>query len=211
MRSSTRRAACATNARRSTGPRCGCHTDSLFHHALGRPYGHGVPDERPAKTEKTLTRTTAEWHMGSLFEWHVDGASSGGALSLAEVRVRAGGEPPLHCTPGRDEIFYVLEGELTFMRGVEQIEAGPGMCVVLPRGIQHGFAVHTPEARMLVMATPAGLEDAFRAYSEPATERALPPAPHGPPDEAYMEALSAEFARYGVTFVGPPLPVLLER
>jgi mannose-6-phosphate isomerase-like protein (cupin superfamily) len=34
-----------------------------------------------------------------------------------------------------DEIFYVLEGEVTFMRGVEQIKAGPGTSVILPRGI----------------------------------------------------------------------------
>jgi quercetin dioxygenase-like cupin family protein len=61
-------------------------------------------------TDKTLTRTMAEWHMGSLFEWHVDGPSRGGALSLAEVRVRAGGEPPLHVHAREDEIFYVLEG-----------------------------------------------------------------------------------------------------
>jgi quercetin dioxygenase-like cupin family protein len=161
-------------------------------------------------SDATITQTHAEWHMGSLFEWHVDGSSSGGALSLAEVKVRPGGEPPLHVHAREDEIFYVLEGELTFMRGVEQIQAGPGTSVVLPRGIQHGFAVHTPVARMLVMATPAGLEDAFRAFSEPAAERALPPVQQGPPDEAFMEALSAEFARHGVTFVGPPLPVLLE-
>jgi quercetin dioxygenase-like cupin family protein len=162
-------------------------------------------------TQTTLTKTPAEWHMGSLFEWHVDGADSGGGLSLAEVLVRAGGEPPLHVHAREDEIFYVLEGDVTFMRGVERIDAGPGTSVLLPRGIQHGFAVRTATARMLVMATPAGLEEAFRAFSEPAPERTLPPAPEGPPDAAQMEALSAEFARHGVTFVGPPLPALLER
>jgi hypothetical protein len=52
-------------------------------------------------TEKTLAPTYAEWHMGSLFEWHVDGAGTGGALSLAEVLVRAGGEPHCRCTPAR--------------------------------------------------------------------------------------------------------------
>ena len=149
-------------------------------------------------------------HMGSLFDWHVDGAASGGGLSLAEVLVRAGGEPPLHVHAREDEVFYVLEGEVTFMRGVQRIDFGPGSSVVLPRGIQHGFAVRTSTARMLVMTTPAGLEDAFRVLSEPAPDRVLPPAPEGPPDPAQVEALSAEFARHGVTFVGPPLPALLE-
>ena len=61
--------------------------------------------------------------------------------------------------------------------------------------------------------TPALLSEretlTFRALSEPAHAGALPSAPQGPPDPAKAEALSAEFARHGVTFVGPPLPALL--
>lgn len=162
-------------------------------------------------TAHTLTsRPPAEWHMGSLFEWHVDGAASGGALSIAEALVRAGGEPPLHVHAREDEVFYVLEGEVLFQRGTERIEAAAGDAVVLPRGIQHGFALRSPEARMLVTTTPAGLEQAFRVCSEPAAERALPAPPDGPPDEDAVAALTAEFARHGVTFVGPPLPALLQ-
>ena len=154
-------------------------------------------------TGHTLTsRPAAEWHMGSLFEWHVDGAASGGAMSIAEAVVRAGGEPPLHVHAREDEVFYVLEGDVLFQRGAERIETGPGDAVVLPRGIQHGFAVRSPQARMLVMTTPAGLEQAFRACSEPAP-------PDGPPSQDAIAAVTAEFARHGVTFVGPPLPALL--
>ena len=68
-----------------------------------------------------------------------------------------------------DEIFYVLEGEALFQRGVERIEARAGDAVVLPRGIQHGFAVRSPQARMLVLTADSrrALEQAFRACSEP--------------------------------------------
>lgn len=155
-------------------------------------------------TAHTLTsRPPAEWHMGSLFEWHVDGAASGGAVAIAEAVVPPGGEPPLHVHAREDEIFYVLEGEVLFQRGTERIEAAAGAAVVLPRGVQHGFAVRTPQARMLVLTTPAGLEQAFRACSEPTP-------PDGPPSEEAIGAVTAEFARHGVTFVGPPLPALLE-
>lgn len=160
-------------------------------------------------TTKTLNRPQPEWYMGSLVEWHLDAAASDGALGMAEIVVRPGGEPPLHVHAREDEVFHVLDGELTFQRGTELIEAGPGASVFLPRGIQHGFAVRTPEARVLTLLTPAGLEEAFRACSVPAPDRALPPAPDGPPDAEAIAALMGEFTRHGVTFVGPPLPALL--
>jgi hypothetical protein len=103
----------------------------------------------------------------------------------------------------------VIEGELTFQRGVELIEAGPGTCVFLPRGIQHGFALRSEAARMLVMTTPAGLETAFRAFSAPANGTNGAVALDGPPDPEAMAAYEAEFAARGVSFVGPPLPALL--
>ncbi len=161
-------------------------------------------------TSTTLAATPpADWYMGSLFTWHVDGAGSDGTVAVAETLVPAGAEPPLHVHAREDELFYVLEGEVVFQRGLELIETGPGGAVMLPRGIQHGFALRTPAARMLVIATPAGLEQTFRAFSEPATKRVLPPLPDGPPDPAAMKAMEDEFARHGVTFVGPPLPALL--
>jgi quercetin dioxygenase-like cupin family protein len=158
----------------------------------------------------TLTaHPAADWYMGSLFTWHVDAAASGGTVALAETLVPAGAEPPLHVHAREDELFHVLEGEVTFQRGLERIEAGPGTAIMLPRGVQHGFALRTPVARMLVVTTPAGLEEAFRAFSEPAAEHALPPLPEGPPDPELMRAMEAEFVRHGVTFVGPPLRALL--
>ena len=150
-----------------------------------------------------------DWHFGSLMLWHVLGAASGGQLTLVETLVRAGGEPPLHVHAREDETFFVLEGEVLFQRGLERITAGPGEAVLLPRGVPHGFAVRTPQARMMLVVTPAGLETAFRSVSVPAGSRALPPTPDGPPDPAALEAAERAFADRGVTFIGPPLPVLL--
>ncbi|MBA3428669.1 MAG: cupin domain-containing protein [Actinobacteria bacterium] len=103
----------------------------------------------------------------------------------------------------------MLEGEVTFQRGHERIDARTGDAVMMPRGVQHGFAVRTPTARMLQAFTPGGLEDAFRALSEPAPIDELPPAPTGPPSPDLVETMTARFADYGVEFTGPPLPVLL--
>jgi quercetin dioxygenase-like cupin family protein len=141
--------------------------------------------------------------------WHVLGADNGGQLTMVETAVRAGGEPPLHVHAREDEAFYVLDGEVLFQRGMERLIVGPGQTVLLPRGIPHGFAVQSGTARMLLVVTPAGLEDAFRSVSVPAASRTLPPAAGGPPDPAALAAAERAFGDRGVTFVGPPLPALL--
>jgi len=157
----------------------------------------------------TQTKKDGEWFAGSLLHWHVLSAETGGAFALGEALVRPGGEPPLHVHAREDETFYVLEGEVTFQRGHERIEAGTGDAVFMPRGVQHGFAVQTDTARLLQAFTPGGLEEAFRALSEPAPTDDLPPAHTGPPDPALVEMMTNKFADYGVEFNGPPLPVLL--
>ena len=150
-----------------------------------------------------------EWFAGSLMHWHVVSGETDGAFALGEALVRAGGEPPLHVHAREDETFYVLEGEITFQRGHERIETRPGTAVLMPRGVQHGFAVRTDTARLLQAFTPGGLKEAFRALSEPAPIDDLPPAPAGPPPRDAIEAMTGKFAEYGVEFNGPPLPVLL--
>ena len=150
-----------------------------------------------------------EWHMGALMRWHVTSSASGGLLAVGEAIVRRGGEPPMHVHAREDEVWFVLEGEVTFQRGHERIEARAGDAVTLPRGVAHGFAVRTAEARILHMYTPSGVEAAFQQLSVAAPGAVLPPAPAGPPSEETIRQLETVFEAHGVTFVGPPLPVLL--
>jgi quercetin dioxygenase-like cupin family protein len=146
-----------------------------------------------------------EWFAGSLLHWPLTSADTDGTLALGHAVVRPGGEPPLHVHAREDETFYVLDGEITFQRGNERIDARPGDAVFMPRGVQHGFAVRTATATLLQMFTPGGLEAAFRSLSEPAPADELPPAPEGPPPAEAVEAMTARFAAHGVEFTGPPL------
>lgn len=170
-----------------------------------------VPNHSATPNGRLLVPQPAavDWHLGSLMIWHLMADDTGGQLSLGEVVVRQGGEPPLHVHAREDETWYVLEGSILFQRGDERVAAGPGTAVLLPRGIPHGFAVQTPEARILHAYTPAGLEDAFRALSTPAPARELPPVPDGPPDPATLARLQQVYGAHGVTFVGPPLAAVL--
>jgi quercetin dioxygenase-like cupin family protein len=164
----------------------------------------GTETARPGHTPPA-----GEWYAGSLVRWHVVSEQTGGSFALGEVLVRSGGEPPLHIHAREDETFYVLEGEVTFRRGNELIEARPGDTVLMPRGVQHGFAIGSETARFVFALTPGGLEQAFRALSEPAPVDALPPAPSGPPPPEAIEVMTAVFADHGVEFTGPPLSALL--
>lgn len=151
-------------------------------------------------THTTHTVPVRENYLNTLMTWHVQSADSGGALAVGEVSMRPGDEPPLHIHAREDEVWYVLEGEILFQVGQERIVRRAGESILLPRGLQHGCAVQSASARILHFYTPAGLEEAFRALS--VAEGATPP-PLAPPQ------VMAAFEERGVTFVGPPLPVLL--
>ena len=106
----------------------------------------------------------------------------GRRLAVIEYTTRRGEEPPDHTHPTEDEIFYVLQGALTFRCGEETFELKDGGFVFLPRGIPHGYTIHSEgEVRLLVMTTPAQEEaiggwGGFVADIEAAGElRATPP------------------------------------
>jgi uncharacterized cupin superfamily protein len=64
----------------------------------------------------------------------------------------------MHVHDDADEIFYVLDGNLTFVVGEQRIEAAPGAFVYLPRFVHHGFQCNSTEARVFNFLTPAGFE-----------------------------------------------------
>jgi quercetin dioxygenase-like cupin family protein len=80
----------------------------------------------------------------------------GRRLAFVEYTTRAGEEPPDHTHATEDEIFYVLEGDLTFRCGDETFELSTGGFVFLPRGIEHGYKIRSEgDVRLLVVTSPA--------------------------------------------------------
>jgi mannose-6-phosphate isomerase-like protein (cupin superfamily) len=62
---------------------------------------------------------------------------------------------PLHIHHGDDEAWYVLEGQLGFRLGDEDVLAGAGSAVLAPRGIPHTYwNAGEEEARYLLVMTP---------------------------------------------------------
>ena len=64
-----------------------------------------------------------------------------------------------HVHADEDDAFYILEGELTFLLGDEELPAPPGTFVLVPPGVEHGFRNDgASPVRMLNVHAPAGFD-----------------------------------------------------
>jgi quercetin dioxygenase-like cupin family protein len=64
-----------------------------------------------------------------------------------------------HSHPDEDDAFYILEGELTFELGGEDLRAPAGTFVLIPPGVEHGFRNDGVEpVRILNIHAPAGFD-----------------------------------------------------
>lgn len=109
----------------------------------------------------------------------------GRRFAVLEYRTNAD-EWPGHSHATEDEIFYVLDGALTFRCGTEEFEVDTGGFVFLPNGIEHGYKIRGgKEAHLLVVTAPApdpdsapgwdgfvaGIEDSVALRASPARPR----------------------------------------
>ena len=129
------------------------------------------------------------------------GAETGDAFSQIETDDPRGSGPPLHLHHNEDETFYILEGEVTVVVGDERIDLNAGDYLFAPRGIAHAYIVRSERARMLVTASPAGVEQVFVSLGVPVTSSEPPMDAVMPP----MDELVRLFADYGCEILGPPL------
>ena len=133
----------------------------------------------------------ARWWFGALAVIKATAADTGGQISIVEVTEHPGAEAPLHVHHRDDEVFWILDGEVTFEVGDQVIEASAGDYVFGPREIPHRFTVGERGCRMLFIMVPGGFEDLVRATSEPAPSRTLPPPPEEEPSAEEMERMRA--------------------
>lgn len=120
-----------------------------------------------------------------------------GAFFLSEMTVAAGFPgPPLHIHRELTDMFYVLEGTLTFQVDGETIEGPPGTFVCAPPGTPHTFSnPSSGPVRLLNFNVPGGFEhyirDLVKAWEEAG----------GSPDSAAIGAIAS---RYDFELAAPP-------
>ena len=141
------------------------------------------------------------WWKSGRITVKASGAETGEAFSQIETDDPRGTGTPVHVHHNEDETFYVLEGEVIFVVGDERIDAAAGDFLFAPRHIPHAYVVSSERARMLVTASPPGIEQLFVSLgtpvtgSEPPTDMVMPP----------MAEMAGLFAARGAEIVGPPL------
>jgi quercetin dioxygenase-like cupin family protein len=149
---------------------------------------------------RTAPQVTPLWFIDGLVRVHVSGEETDGRYAVVENNVPQGDMPPLHVHHEEDEVFHVLDGEVTlFLPGQEALLTA-GETFRAPRGIPHTFRVESPTARLLVFCSPARFDGFVRAVSEPAPAEELPPRGR-PFDPGEFAATAAE---YGIELLGPP-------
>lgn len=138
--------------------------------------------------------------VGVVFK--IDGADTGGALSIVEHPFAVGALVPPHVHTLEDEYSIVLEGEIGFRSNDREVVLGAGGYIIKPRGEVHAMwnAGSTP-ARMIEVISPAGFERFFEELSDMTAA--------GRPDPADVAALAQ---RYQLPFKQPGwLPDVIAR
>ena len=141
------------------------------------------------------------WWKSGRITVKAGGAETGHAFSQIETDDPRGTGPPVHLHHNEDETFYVLEGEVTVLVGEKRIDLKAGDFLFGPRDVAHAYVVRSERARMLVTASPAGVEQFFVSQGVPVTGTEPPTDAVMPP----MDEAVRLFAEYGAEILGPPL------
>jgi mannose-6-phosphate isomerase-like protein (cupin superfamily)/catechol 2,3-dioxygenase-like lactoylglutathione lyase family enzyme len=164
--------------------------------------GNGLAVARPGGDEQGGTDIVGVypdggrsiWLLGMLITFKAVSEETGGEYSLYELTVPPQLGAPPHIHHRETESYYVLDGEVEFLKGERAVRAGVGQFVHVPRGVVHAFAnVGKEPARFLGIVTPGGLhEKLLSSLGEPAKTETLPEPPEGPPDAERFAAIMRE-------------------
>jgi mannose-6-phosphate isomerase-like protein (cupin superfamily) len=105
------------------------------------------------------------------------GDDTGGTFFMCESTIPPGFPgPPPHTHETLTDMFYVLEGTMTFRLGDESLTAGPGTFVCARPGEVHTFSNPTDQpVRFLNFNTPSGFEHYMRELAAAGRDGPLTP------------------------------------
>jgi len=121
------------------------------------------------------------------------GARTAGKLSLIMTPIEPGSGPPLHVHEHDDELFIVIDGNISYFVDREWTTVGPGGIAYFPKGTPHCyFNAGTTVGHHWILTTPSGFEDFFAELAEESRR------PGGPSVQQYLR-INAE---HGYTILG---------
>ncbi len=137
--------------------------------------------------------------VGDTYTVLASGDDTGGAFALFHAIVPPGHGSPPHIHTREDEMFYILDGEMTFIVDGKDLVATAGAYVFGPRNIKHNFVNRSDKpVSMLFQTTPAGIEHFFAQVSQSAQDAARPPTPQ------YLKMLVEKARDFGIIIDVPP-------
>lgn len=124
---------------------------------------------------------------------------TGGNFSVFEFIEVKGLEAPFHIHENEDEIWRVVEGEITFYLEGEEIDTVSGDTVFVPRGKSHTFRLKTETAKAILSLTSTDFENIIRDIARPATSATE--LPNQPISKEQAEQLIASGKKNGLTIL----------
>ncbi|MFI5960016.1 cupin domain-containing protein [Cryptosporangium sp. NPDC051539] len=149
----------------------------------------------------TATPTPAAepfWFLGGQARILIPGTATNGAITVMEFTDPENHAPPLHVHDGEDEVWTVLDGEISFFVGDHRYDLTPGEVAFGPRSVPHAYLVRSASARFAVTFAPAGIENWFAENSAPVLAGENVPAPFD------IGSIVAAAEAYQLRVAGPP-------
>jgi quercetin dioxygenase-like cupin family protein len=113
--------------------------------------------DQPDRTRPYALQAGEGWtyRFGIDFSVKAGEIQGGSGAAFVEYVTRQGEEPSSHSHETEDEMFYVLEGAITFRCGEATFDLEQGGFVFLPHGIEHGYTIRGPDpVRLIVVTSP---------------------------------------------------------
>jgi quercetin dioxygenase-like cupin family protein len=138
---------------------------------------------------------TQRWFFGGgAWTWKAS-SGDGDGLAVVEVEMTAGKCTPLHSHP-IVESLWVLDGQLRYRIGADDVDLGVGDFVMVPDGVPHAFLILSESARVLMIQPSHDCEAFYLGASEPLA---------GSTRETDFSKIGESAAAHGgITILGPP-------
>ncbi|WP_276274214.1 cupin domain-containing protein [Haloarcula litorea] len=158
-------------------------------------------DEQPQAWMLDSQEGDAYWSLGSLTVLKATAENTNGSFSMIEEHVPAGQSPPMHVHQSDDEMWYIIDGTVTFEVDGERFTATNGSTVFAPHGRPHSYLTEE-ETRWLMFVHEPGLEQLWASVGSPADTWTIPDDSEV---EAQMNRVIEQLEQYGIEIVGDPL------
>ena len=155
---------------------------------------------RPTLAQEVANTTRRLYRGSSVMKFLLTSQDTNGALSIIDVHMLAGTEPPRHVHDREDEVFIIKKGEITFFIGENIVKGRPGDVIFAPRRVAHTFRIDTPAAKVLTIITPGDFAQFFWKQSVPYSA-GEPVAPVGSPSQSAIQSVMKYASEYGARFV----------